>query len=135
MGDSHAAVVGVCRAEKGEERGLAVHQHLRQLHRQVFAFQIVDGLEFGLDGIGRVAIEVAGSHGGVVEVLDFLLDGAGGVLLRRDFGHQLLELLLVVLCQYIEAAVTGVFVAQRVGSHPAAAGILVEICRGLHVFV
>ena len=87
----------------------------------------VDALQVLADRLNALFVERNAIHDAVVH-LSYLIGNATGLVLLGSYTFdEFAELCVVVLCQLIETAETGVLGCQGMSFHPAAAGILIEI--------
>ena len=94
---------------------------------------VVDGahlLQRCTNGFVAFTVTTHAVHGKTIERTDFLCQTAGSCGLLCQILNQRADTLLIDFFELVELPVTSVFGRERMGFHPTAAGILIEILAG-----
>ena len=102
--------------------------------------RLLECLDFGQVAHQRLrslAIQAVTVHRHLVQVGDFLIHRTELVLRFAQLQEHVTQTVLIFLGKHIEHAIAGILgmFAQRVGLHPAATGILIEIVARLNAQV
>ena len=88
------------------------------------------------NGFSSLLIEPDTVNTHTIKISHFLSVRSCGMLLAAEGFYQRLDLLLVLLAQLVERAVTGIFIGDGIDLLPSTRGILIETfagsCSGIH---
>ena len=126
--NAHLGVILVGLAEHTEQHRVATLVHLQQLGPHILAgLHAVDLLKIRHQRGDTLLLQADAVHADVVHLRDLVGQRASGILILAHRIDDVVNILQSVLRQHIESTVARVLRIQRVPSHPAAAGELVEI--------
>ena len=130
--DVAAGVLGIHRhAEAHGEGPVAFHVEVVHQFEQLLA--VLHGTylrQYRLDGCVPLTVAACTVHVEVVERSDLLGNSALRLRLPRIVLHHLTDAFLVQFLQVDEGTVHGMFLVKRMGLHPVACCILIEILTG-----
>ena len=122
-----------------EELRLAVRHHL-QLNGKELVFRLgrLQSLDDSHHWGQSVTLPALSVHGQFIQVTEFLLNRTIWISVLLKLFQNTVDALVVVLSQAVEAAITRIGRGQRIGLHPPATGILIEVIgrtyAGVEVF-
>ena len=133
----HVTVLEVGLYTDAKERITDLEVHVGQETRQVLLLESLDLGQVTHQGLCALAVQTVTVHGHLVEVGDLLVNGAKCMLGLAQLEEHVAQAILVLLGKHVKHAIAGILgpLAQRVGLHPAATGILIEIITRLHAQV
>ena len=116
-----------------EKLHLAIRHHLQLSSKElVFGLCSLHFLDERHDWRQTVLFTTSRIHRQLVEVAEFLFNASFGIAVLQQLLQDAIDTFVVVLGQTVEAAITRIGSRQRIGLHPATAGILEEIVGRTH---